>query len=792
MLPTSHFTAIFSWRNMGDKLLVLAFLSGVCGLAYEVLYARLLSSYLGNIFYVTAAILTSFLLSYGIGALIAHRYVRLLPHIEIAIGVYGVLFATFMSSSGFSLTTFAATLSVASPIVLIAISFFLLLIPALLVGFSIPLFTLYITHYRNAGDEFQNVYLFYNMGAALAVLFIEFILLRTIGIHASILSIAFVNGVIGILLFFVTPPQKETIDTNWSKEITRAEWFALFLTGVGSGIFQIFIIRLSYFIFGPLNENFSIILSSVLFGIAFGSILAMTKVVSFRTLLLMCALAAFLPLLVLDQFVSLYSTALYFSIPYGLETVAKTVFLIMLTLPVFTLYGATIPHIVRGVRQENIARGALALSSFGNAFGYLLFVFVLYEYLPEYLIPAVIAFLFIAGYTLLHKRNIRYAFASTVGIVILTSMVILVWPSHILDVGYRAFYSPDGLERARSSITETSTFKKFGSSATISTRDDGSKLVSLDGYVSLRLRENGASRLNETIVGFVPALFSKEHGRALVFGLGTGITAGATAAAYEDTTIAEINPAMLPLTEHFTEDNLNVLGNPRATVILQDGILALLQDDTYYDTIVNTVPSPTFFSANKLWTKDVFDIAASKLNDGGVFVGWMDSYLDTEGIAIMHNTLHKSFADCVYVYLATQYVSFVCGNDELSLTSFEDSYWSTPVQKQFESYHLKTSIADFIEGLLLNPKPMGELAPTLALNTLDLPLLEFVHSSDLAEVSEYVSAFFRASMPLAPFAGEGLSTSGRERRCNALQAVRSRALPAFCLNYLDIESARLF
>ena len=40
-------------------LLALAFASGMCGLAYEVLYSRLITTYLGDMVTVSAAILAS-------------------------------------------------------------------------------------------------------------------------------------------------------------------------------------------------------------------------------------------------------------------------------------------------------------------------------------------------------------------------------------------------------------------------------------------------------------------------------------------------------------------------------------------------------------------------------------------------------------------------------------------------------------------------------------------------------------------------------------------------------------
>ncbi len=53
----------------------LAFLSGISGIAYEVLYARILTTYFGDIFYVTSILLTTFFIGMALGSNIS-RYTR--------------------------------------------------------------------------------------------------------------------------------------------------------------------------------------------------------------------------------------------------------------------------------------------------------------------------------------------------------------------------------------------------------------------------------------------------------------------------------------------------------------------------------------------------------------------------------------------------------------------------------------------------------------------------------------------------------------------------------------------
>jgi len=72
---------------------LLLFSSGLCGIAYEILYGRLLANIIGDQFLISTAVLLTFLLGIGLGALYAHRLWRGLWLIEAGIGLYAVLFA---------------------------------------------------------------------------------------------------------------------------------------------------------------------------------------------------------------------------------------------------------------------------------------------------------------------------------------------------------------------------------------------------------------------------------------------------------------------------------------------------------------------------------------------------------------------------------------------------------------------------------------------------------------------------------------------------------------------------
>ena len=128
---------------MNKQILLLAVSSGTCGIAYEVLYSRMIATYLGDMFYVAAATLSAFLLSLGLGSLLAHKWPRSLGGIEIAIGLYAFLASYVFRHHGESVANTLVKLPVDTATALTLGAFSVLMLPAIMIGFSVPLFTLY-------------------------------------------------------------------------------------------------------------------------------------------------------------------------------------------------------------------------------------------------------------------------------------------------------------------------------------------------------------------------------------------------------------------------------------------------------------------------------------------------------------------------------------------------------------------------------------------------------------------------------------------------------------------------
>ena len=249
---------------------VLMLLSGFCGISYEILYAKLLGNLLGDRFTISASVLLTFLLGIGLGTLYAHRLLRWLWAIEAGIGVYAAVMVAAHGTIDRLLYAWVPRLGT-SLVVCAGVTVVLLLVPAFLVGCSVPLFAAYLGALRSR-HVFSMTYAIYNIGAGLTALAMEFFLLRWVGLRAATLVLASLNAVVALGLLSLrgrlVPERPAPGDRIRFPGRTLG---ALALASVASAVFQLLMIKIAECILGPFNETFALVLSSVLIGICWFS-----------------------------------------------------------------------------------------------------------------------------------------------------------------------------------------------------------------------------------------------------------------------------------------------------------------------------------------------------------------------------------------------------------------------------------------------------------------------------------------------------------------------------------------
>ncbi|HEY8209696.1 MAG TPA: hypothetical protein VIG99_19550 [Myxococcaceae bacterium] len=765
-------------------LLVLSIASGWCGIAYELLYSRALTSQLGDMFHVNAAILVSFLLGIGAGAQLSRHAARLLWAVELSIGACALLAAALLHLAGDHLLASALPGMAASPAAVVAAGVGLTLVPALLVGFSVPLFAWSLQAASNepgAGDAFRRVYRLYNAGAAACVLALELWLLRWLGLQLSLVLLALVNAGSGLLLRSVPPPQP--LAGNEGPRASGREVAALVAASALSGLFQLFFLKLTEILFGPFHENFAALLALALVGITAGTAWVERRRASFQQTLVAGALAIGLSLAALRPWAHVWG-ALNGSL--GIAPAAsgalKLLVLAGMGLPAFAAFGATVPALLGEGRDRREAGRLLALSSYGNCAGYLLAALVLYQRLSYGALAAVLAFGLWACAALATPEAGRHLLRLSAPALGALALLVL-WDESLWRFSYREYLTPAALAQARRSAESVEVLRRFDTEVKLLRSNDGEVALLINGYRSLVASQSGQTNRKELVVGAAPAMFAARRDRALVLGVGTGITAGAAAPLFQETTGVEINPAVVAALPRFEAHNLGLTRRPGFHLVVEDGLTFLARTTDRYDAIINTVTSPLFFSSSKLYTREMFELAKAHLAEGGVYAMWFDARVTEEGARLIFETLRQTFADCAMVFLSAGYAQVVCGAQPLRPHPLPEDAIPPELAARLASGPAGLTPSQLLASLAL-PTPMLHVVQWGdAVNTLDRPRLEFA----MAQVS--LQEGFRGR-PWTPYRlvqadwgrsalepGTPLMPEAKARRCLAVRLMEGQRVP---------------
>jgi spermidine synthase len=124
-------------------------------------------------------------------------------------------------------------------------------------------------------------------------------------------------------------------------------------------------------------------------------------------------------------------------------------------------------------------------------------------------------------------------------------------------------------------------------------------------------------------IGLLPAVLHPQPRRALVVGLGGGATAGALSL-YPGirVDVVELSQGVIGGAAHFAHVNFNVLERPNVTMRVDDGRNHLLRTREPYDVITADAIIPTNAGANNLYSAEYFRLVRSALAPGGLALHW--------------------------------------------------------------------------------------------------------------------------------------------------------------------------
>ncbi|PIQ30006.1 MAG: spermine synthase [Zetaproteobacteria bacterium CG_4_9_14_3_um_filter_49_83] len=715
--------------NMPQRLFpTLMLLSGFAGISYEILYGRILGNMIGDQFVVSAAILMTFLLGIGLGSVFAHRLWRWLWAIEGGIGIYGL----WITLSQSWIESFVYSGSSVFPDHLmgsVVICVLLLIVPAFLIGCSVPLFAGYFSRlHADSKSSFSRVYMVYNLGAALTSLLIEFYLIRQFGIQGAVIMFAAVNLLIAIGLKFgfeesIARQQPITSDLSLRRLIfalPAKTILALVLASIASAIFQLFMVKYAELIFGPFRESFALVLAWVLLGITLGSWCVKRFSLSFQVVMIINIVSLIFLMLAAGWMPYLYA-AIYplTGSSFGMVVLLKAIALAILMIVPAMSFGATVPALLTHKGEVAHESGSLLfISSLANVAGFLLMVFLLHRFLDYGVQLFTIGLLSVLALLASTSHSKKRLVAMAGAVAVMGGVLHKQWDEDLLYLSYTNFKDYEDLIDARENAQFPERYKGYQDVFSINYMD-GDPYFFINGYISIPLNNP-----SEKEVGALSTLFSPRLDDALVLGLGSGATASSVGLFFEHTDVVEINPVVRENLFRMRQWNFDIENNAKVDIHVDDAIHYIRAGEKPYSLILNTVTTPLYFSSSKLYTSDFFDDVKVRLKDDGVYVTWMDSRIGDVGADIILRSLKNSFKYCAALYVKSAYFLLIASDHPLTAKQqqevtnhklFKEAMFEKhEIMSSWLPYHLMTTDVFALIGDTEGP-----------LNTSDSPVLEF-------------------------------------------------------------------
>ncbi len=148
------------------------------------------------------------------------------------------------------------------------------------------------------------------------------------------------------------------------------------------------------------------------------------------------------------------------------------------------------------------------------------------------------------------------------------------------------------------------------------------------------------------LAAHLPALLAPRRDRALVIGLGTGVTVGELAL-YPDVgsiDVAEISPGVVRLLPLFEEWTGRVHADPRLQIHVGDAFRILRRSNERWNLIISEPSNPWTAGVDQLFSREFYALVRRHLEPDGIFLGWVQRYATNETIAALAiNSLSAEF-----------------------------------------------------------------------------------------------------------------------------------------------------
>jgi len=682
------------------------FLSGACGLIYEIVWQRMLHMVFGSSVFATATVLASFMTGLALGSFYFGRKtdalkkpLRLYAYLEIGIGLSALLFPFLLSGATdlyVGIHRLFDTSMVLSVFFKFLLCFVILLIPASLMGGTLPAAIRFVTgNLKMVGSRVGVLYGLNTLGAVVGCVAAGYFLIVSLGAQETTVLAALINCAIGVIILYIGKEAKPVeSEARGGKSLSKKKIKKAPAENLPSSLLTLMLVTagvsgfcaLAYEVFWTRALIFSIIssiyafptmLASFLCGSAIGSLI-ITKF-SERQKSSFIILAFVQVLIGISALITIWEFTAIFSLVKSLAFLRQgnwlstrlihfiIAFVIMFIPSMFM--GMVVPLISRLYTQRLATIGksvgyVYAINTIGAVLGSLAagFLFIPYLGITRGIILTAALNIVMGGVLLFtkfpfrKKSYVRYYVAGTG--TVFTIVAVILFSKQIPLM----LYSPIYLMRTEA---EKVVYYKEGKGATVSVTEHKPdrynnrkyKFIEVNGV--LVAGESRQVRITQKVQGHFPLLLYKATtGRdpRYVFQLGLGTGESAYCISLHNIKrldCIEIAAAEKDANYLFDDINHGILRNPKFRLTIDDARNFLLTTRTRYDVIENDSVHPGVNITT--YTREYFELARDRLTGSGIFSSWIPLFsLSEENLKIMMKTMQEVFPH-VMVWYSTNY-----------------------------------------------------------------------------------------------------------------------------------------
>ena len=759
------------------------FLSGFAALLYQTAWLRQFSLVFGTSELAVAAVLAAYMGGLAAGAAVAGRYI---DRVRRPILVYGVL------EAGIALSALAVPLllagaralytlalgdqpappdaaTIGQPVFYLIVGFIVLALPTGFMGATLPLLTRHaITRDKQIGPRVAMLYAVNTSGAVLGTIVAGFLLLPALGLAGTVWVGVTVNaGVFAIAALLakrapalvssgdaVEPPTAKArgffdacIAPFLAGDRPVAErlgavfrmqpgWILplILVSGANAFLYEILWTRMLTHVMGGSIYAFATMLAAFLTGIALGSGLAGRFAADRQRAALMFAVTQ-IAIAVLSMGVYAWIGPL---IPETKTMQELAVYAVSVMLPATIFIGATFPLAVRILaRNERDASTVTARvytwNTVGAIVGAILAGFFL---IPGLGFEGAIRFavsvnLALAVWTIAFVATPKrvYTVAAAIGL-LLTLLISHPARPHavVSSTGFELTYNTEP-EELFYSVGRSSTVMLLGEGAYYYLRTNGLP------EASIAVKGSPPVQDPEKWLTALPVAARPDTESMLVIGFGGGVALEGVPPSVRTIDVIELEPDVIEANRVLQgKRNRDPLEDSRVNLVINDARNALRLTNKTYDVIVSQPSHPWTAGASHLFTREFVAAAKSHLNEGGVFVQWMNSeFVEAPLLRTLAATLLAEFPHVRLYHPASQVLMFLA-SEELLDVELQVARSGQPFTADIMHYSRMgmNSVEDLVAALTMDQEGIEAFAADAPISTDDNNLMA-TQSRNLAD-----------------------------------------------------------